>query len=1025
MIQVVEDTSSYLNCPRVETTEHIGRNHMEMCRFTGPEDVEYRKVIAAILRITTAVRPNPDVELAPKSLSLEQIQVLMNSLRFTQIDARQLTIKNADRKTCRWFLNKREYLDWLGPTNFSPHHGFLWIKGHPGTGKSTLMKFLWANAKRTAKCQTILSFFFNARGDELEQTTTGMYRSLLLQLFEQIPELKKVLETSTISPWNCSPDYQWSIELLKVLLQQAVKNLGQHQVLCFIDALDECDENQVQDMVSFFEDLGDLVVSENINFRVCLSSRHYPYITMRVGLSNTLEGQEGHNRDITDYIENELKIGNSKLAQQIRDEVQEKACSVFMWVVLVVGLLNKEHMSGRIHDLRTKLRAIPSDLHTLFRDLLLRDPENKDEMVLCIQWLLFAKRPQSPEELYFGILAGAEGFTPIPWDHDVTTAEDIDRFILNSSRGLAEATKAKSRTVQFIHESVRDFLLKEKGLNYLLDDLEVGVIGYSHDRLKMCCFHFMVDEIADQITVNRKDTKSEHATNSNAFKTKYPFLEYAAHHVLCHADSAAAEEVSQVDFLDSFEASLSQWIKINNLFQKFIIRCHKSSTRLLYILAELNLPHLIKAHPARLSYLSEGTERYLTPLLAALVCQSREAVHAFLLAKSQTLNADDPARILYENHHFKQEWTSGSFSRDFFNYKKRLYSLSYISEKGSTLLLNFLVKTERPDLNVHMESGWCLLQHAVSGDSVSNFELLCSAGAKVHEPEESCNLMTTAVRQGLFTIMERLLSAGLSLQTHEQSSLVLKAAVETGQESKVQFILDHGVHPDVGPASIYTPLERAAKDGSVGMVRLLLSRGADINRKVIFYGTTLTTAARYGHDDVVSLLITSGADVNAPADDFGSTLEAASERGHVDIVKTLLVNGADVNANGGKYGSALHAASALGRVDIVNILLANGADVNANGEKHGSALHAASSNGHIDIVYTLLANGADINANGGKYGSALQAASSNGHINTVNILLAQGSDVNARGGAYGSALAAAEIGGHPETVKLLRRHGAI
>jgi hypothetical protein len=98
MIQVAEDTSSYLNCSRAETTEHVGRNHMEMCRFTGPEDVEYRKVIAAILRITTAVRPNPDVELVPKSLSLEQIQVLMDSLRFTQIDARQLTIKNAHQK---------------------------------------------------------------------------------------------------------------------------------------------------------------------------------------------------------------------------------------------------------------------------------------------------------------------------------------------------------------------------------------------------------------------------------------------------------------------------------------------------------------------------------------------------------------------------------------------------------------------------------------------------------------------------------------------------------------------------------------------------------------------------------------------------------------------------------------------------------------------------------------------------------------------------------------------------------------
>jgi hypothetical protein len=169
-----------------------------------------------------------------------------------------------------------------------------------------------------------------------------------------------------------------------------------------------------------------------------------------------------------------------------------------------------------------------------------------------------------------------------------------------------------------------------------------------------------------------------------------------------------------------------------------------------------------------------------------------------------------------------------------------------------------------------MESGWCLLQHAATGGSASNFVLLCSAGAKVLEPEESCDLMATAARRGVFTIVERLLSAGLSLQTHEQSSLVLKAAVETGQESKVQFFLGHGVHPDARTASVDTALERAAKDGRVGIVRLLLSRGANISREVVENGTTLTTAVCSGRNEVVGLLITSGADVNAPAYSYWS-----------------------------------------------------------------------------------------------------------------------------------------------------------
>jgi hypothetical protein len=47
----------------------------------------------------------------------------------------------AHAKTCKWLLKKSEYLDWLDIAKLPDHHGFLWMKGKPGTGKSTLMKF--------------------------------------------------------------------------------------------------------------------------------------------------------------------------------------------------------------------------------------------------------------------------------------------------------------------------------------------------------------------------------------------------------------------------------------------------------------------------------------------------------------------------------------------------------------------------------------------------------------------------------------------------------------------------------------------------------------------------------------------------------------------------------------------------------------------------------------------------------------------------------------------------------------------
>jgi len=57
------------------------------------------------------------------------------------------------------------------------------------------MKFALANARKKINNKIIISFFFNAQGDELEKSTTGIYRSLLLQLLEQLPALQDIFDS--------------------------------------------------------------------------------------------------------------------------------------------------------------------------------------------------------------------------------------------------------------------------------------------------------------------------------------------------------------------------------------------------------------------------------------------------------------------------------------------------------------------------------------------------------------------------------------------------------------------------------------------------------------------------------------------------------------------------------------------------------------------------------------------------------------------------------------------------------------
>lgn len=132
----------------------------------------------------------------------EQKRALLDSLRFDQVDARYATIKKAHAKTCKWLLKKPEYLNWLDPNKLDEHHGLLWIKGKPGTGKSTLMKFALDNARKVKKDKIIISFFFNARGGDLEKSTIGMYRSILLQLLVRLPVPQDIFDPLGLATWN-------------------------------------------------------------------------------------------------------------------------------------------------------------------------------------------------------------------------------------------------------------------------------------------------------------------------------------------------------------------------------------------------------------------------------------------------------------------------------------------------------------------------------------------------------------------------------------------------------------------------------------------------------------------------------------------------------------------------------------------------------------------------------------------------------------------------------------------------------
>ena len=890
--------------------------------------------------LSTRVRPGVNIQEASHDQDSSIREDLLESLRFDQIDDRFMNIKPGHAKTCRWLSRSTEYLDWRSADKLSEHHGFFWIKGKPGSGKSTLTKFALMEIKKSSRDTMLLSFFFNARGSPLEKNTIGLYRSLLVQLLEKCPASQRVWD---LTSWNNRPSISQlntNREMLQQVLAKAIQLMGQYSITTIIDALDECEEDEVRDMVAFFEKLGEDASSDGRTLHVLFSSRHYPHITIQRSVEMKLEHQQGHSRDIEKYLSSELKVGRGEQAERLRQEVGDRSSGIFMWIILVVSILNKAIDHGQVHSLRRKLQEIPSDLNELFRTILTRDSQNMEAMKLCLQCILFANRPLKPQELYYAILSGTEPDDLSLWDPATIPPETMNLFILSSSKGLAEITKSKHHIVQFIHESVRDFLLKENGLRQLWTDLSTNSVGLSHDRLKECCSNYMRLNIVGDLGITG-DVPTASSPEAGVLRKnaslQFPFLEYAVHNVLAHANIAHAEGVNQEFFVKDFE--LSNWVQLNNIVERYEVRRLPSDIDLLYVCAERNYSNLINILMQDRLYTSGENRRYHNPIFAAVANNCRQAFETLIRADGQMY--PDGIEFPYPGANVG----------------------ALLAKYRKSALMPRLISVYNFDNTGTFRGGITRLYWAAQLGYTEIVQVLMSRGADVNP------------QGGLW-------------------SNALYAASIRGHEKVVQLLLDKGADVNARGGHYGNALQAASsRDGSEKVVQMLLDNGADVNAQGGHYGNALQAASsRDGSEKVVQLLLDKGADVNAQGGHHGNALQAALIGGHEKVVQLLLDRGADVNARGGHYGNALQAASSRdGSEKVVQMLLDNGADVNAQGGHYGNALQAASSrDGSEKVVQLLLDKGADVNAQGGYYGNALQAASTMGNRNVVQLLLAKG-----------------------------------
>jgi hypothetical protein len=295
-------------------------------------------------------------------------KAVMESLFFPDIHSRQETIKEAHRNTFQWIFetNSQQTQSWSNFAEWLQNgQGIYWISGKAGSGKSTLMNYVFAEERTTEALKTWAgkrqlltpTFFFWNAGSTLQKSTGGLLRSLLYQLLEQRPSLGSLATQSPIPTWT-------DARLLKTLLELIRQNLCDDAICFFIDGLDEFQGDQ--------RDLIDLIsgIEKPTNVKICVSSRPLRAFQISFGSAPRLKLEDLTREDIAKLVNDKL---GSTAAAKLAETLTYRADGVFLWVALALkDVLRGVENGDSFVELQHRLKILPQEIGNLYLHMLER-----------------------------------------------------------------------------------------------------------------------------------------------------------------------------------------------------------------------------------------------------------------------------------------------------------------------------------------------------------------------------------------------------------------------------------------------------------------------------------------------------------------------------------------------------------------------------------------------------------------------------------------------------------------------------
>ncbi|CAN9263627.1 unnamed protein product [Alternaria alternata] len=376
--------------------------------------------------------------------------------------------------TTDWILKHQRMRQWLQNGRGGP---ILWLKGKPGSGKSTLCAKILQFLRAPRQSTVLFCFYSYIVSSTYPDPVVFILATLVSQVLRQRSDLATYVYEEFVAESR-----PLSIRSLQELLSNLLPQLVMPRIL--IDGIDECIRYDIHgkpcDLTPVKEVLVSILQLENpmqacAPTKILIVSRDVLELVGKLSKRPTValdQESDALTADITRYATKCLEtlrdrfsnlVGVDNVLKDVKRNVVLKSQGMFLWVRLVLAQL--EFDAYNLDDLENAVANMPHSLHDFYsrivHRIMLYPIQSRERTINILKWMLCSRRPLRVIELQDAIVFASGAVS-------LSERSKLPPSIVDLCKPLIQADE--NEQISFVHFTVQEYLTKSNFIS--LQDAE-------------------------------------------------------------------------------------------------------------------------------------------------------------------------------------------------------------------------------------------------------------------------------------------------------------------------------------------------------------------------------------------------------------------------------------------------------------------------------------------------------------------------------------------------------------------------